>query len=101
MSAAFELRDDVAWALRDGGAQGAYLAGHDLTVSRSDAYDLFFVGTFWPSLGLEDFPWRQLADPAGRSGPVGGSRQFVKACDAVELAEVLAVARAHLATMPR
>lgn len=108
MRAAFEVRDGVAWASRDGGAQGAYLAGHDLTVTWAERYGLFFVGTFWPSLGLRGFAWRapgdlSAQDPAarqGRSGPVGGSAQFVKCCDRDELAEVLEVASAHLDAMP-
>ena len=83
----------VAVALRDGGMQGAYLAGHDLCASYDEIHDLYFLGTFHASLGLENFAWKEPGDPAatdvesrrGRSGPVHGSRQYVKCADVIEL----------------
>lgn len=95
---AFEVSDGVPYALRDGGMQGAYLAGYSVAVQHAAQYGLWFVGTNAASLGLEDFPWAEPGDPqaatpeerSGRSGPVGGSQQFVKCCDEEELRAVLA-----------
>ena len=88
----------VAMALRDGGMQGAYLDGHELCASYDATHDLYFLGTFHASLGLEGFPWKEPGDPnaknvearRGRSGPVHGSRQYVKCADAAELEAVCA-----------
>ena len=83
----------VAMALRDGGMQGAYLAGHDVAASHDETHDLYFLGTFHASLGLEEFDWTEPGVPEaedvesrrGRSGPVHGSRQYVKCADSAEL----------------
>lgn len=104
MTTSYEVRDGVGWALRDGGMQGAYLDGHDLAVMRSDAYDLWFVGTFHPTLGVEMLSWEEPGDPTaaeraarlGRSGPVGGSAQFVRCASEDELARVLTLAVAAI-----
>lgn len=98
MLESFEVREGVAWARRDGGAQGAYLAGHPLAVVYAPEYRIYFLSTFRPSLGLEGFKW---ADPdregvRGSSGPVHGSRQFVRCRDQEELRAALALARKHL-----
>jgi hypothetical protein len=98
MRTSFELVDGVPRALVDGGMQGAYIAGYDLATAYDPTHDLYFIGTFHDNLGLESFPWCQppvpnSADPQdrlGRSGPVHGSRQFVKCTDAAELASALA-----------
>lgn len=100
MHAGFEVTDGVAVSVAPGGMQGAYIFGHDLAVSHDTSRGIWFIGTFRPSLGLEDFPWRDLGDPSaadpeqrmGRSGPVHGSRQFVKCCDVEELEGALAAA---------
>lgn len=84
-------------AVRDGGMQGAYIAGFELAAERDETSGLRFLGTFHPSLGLEEFPWREPGSPdgesleerLGRSGPVHGSRQFVKCCDEEELRAAL------------
>lgn len=83
----------VAEVLRDGGAQGAYIAGFDVTVRWAENYGLFFVGTWRPTLGvnLDTFNWE---DPdrdghRGRSGPVGGSAAYVKAASPAELTRIL------------
>lgn len=98
MKAGFEVRNGVAWATRDGGMQGAYIAGHDFAVEYAANHGLWFVGTFRPSLGLEDFAFSSETDEQGRakSGPVHGSKQFVK-CTAGELAQVLTVVLRHFA----
>lgn len=105
MLGSFVVKNGVPFALRDGGMQGAYLSGYKIAAQWSDAYEVFFVGTYaTEGLGLDGFPWRFPADPSsselterlGRSGPVFGSKQFVKACDEQELAAVLSVAGKHL-----
>ncbi|WP_217925022.1 hypothetical protein [Miltoncostaea oceani] len=100
----FEVVDGLALARADGGMQGAYLAGHEIAAGWAEHLGLYFLGTFHPSLGLEDFAWSQPPDPEagdrearlGRSGPVHGSAAFVKCADADELARAHARARAHL-----
>ncbi|MBT5820335.1 MAG: hypothetical protein HOI24_02670, partial [Candidatus Magasanikbacteria bacterium] len=41
----------------------------------AEEYDIYFVGTYLPSLGLEDFYWSADVDEQDRplSGPVHGS----------------------------
>jgi len=94
----FVLVDEAPFVIRDGGLQGAYLAGHDWGIQYAQAYGLFFIGTFLPSLGLEDFAFSARVDEQGRpmSGPVHGSRQFVKVSAFNELARAVAVVRAKL-----
>lgn len=71
----------------DGCIQGAYVAGHQWGVHRSAGYGCYFFGTVLESLGLEGFEWSDKTDAEGRplSGPVGGSKQFVKCADFAEL----------------
>lgn len=94
----FELRDGIAFALRDGGMQGAYIAGHELAGAYNDQLDLHFLGTFHQSLGLEDFGWSSDTDEQGlaRSGPVHGSRQFVKCSSQDEYQRASKLAREYL-----
>lgn len=100
MFTSFELRDGLPFAVRDGGMQGAYLAGHELAAQYAADYGLYFLGTYRPSLGLESFGWRELGDPEavtpegrmGRSGPVGGSAQFVKCADEAEFRAAVSAA---------
>lgn len=95
MSKGFEVRDGVPYATRNGGMQGAYLAGHEFAVEWSDKWGIYFVGTFRPSLGLESFPFSDEVDADNRkkSGLINNS--FAK-CTKDELPAVLAVVRAHL-----
>jgi hypothetical protein len=97
MSQAFWIADGVAFGTEDGAMQGAYVAGHDLAVVYDEKADLYFIGTFRESLGLEGFPWSDAVDEQGRarSGPVHGSRQFVKAASPEEYQRVLAALRAN------
>lgn len=102
----FSVRSDrLAIAHEDGGMQGAYLAGHRVAAMWAGHAGLWFVGTYEPSLGLEGFEWAEPGDPAageagvrqGRSGPVHGSRQFVKCADEAELERVVGrLRRAHM-----
>lgn len=98
MTHAFTLLNGVPYATRDGGLQGAYLAGFRWGVEWRAAHNIFCVGTYEPTLGLEEFPFSDRADEKGRpmSGPVHGSRQYVKACDFGELARAIEVVRAYL-----
>ena len=101
MLASFELVKDVPMSLKDGGMQGAYIAGHELATAYDEDQDLYFIGTFHESLGLSRFPWSEPALPEhqdperrlGRSGPVHGSRQFVKCATRDEFERALASVR--------
>lgn len=82
----------------DGCIPGAYLAGHAFGTMFSGPFCAYFIGTFHPSLGLEKFPWSDGKDDQGRpkSGPVFGSRQFVKAATEEEFLRAVKVVRAYL-----
>ena len=81
----------------DGCIQGAYLQGHRFGVHYHESFGLWFIGTYESTLGLEDFSWAEATDGQGRptSGPVFGSRQFVKCATVGELTEALKVVVAH------
>lgn len=98
MKKRFNLVDGIPFVIRDGGLQGAYILGHDWGVQYAEAYGLFFIGTFLPSLGLENFAFSDRKDGQGRamSGPVHGSKQFVKVSSFYELVEAVAVVRKTL-----
>jgi hypothetical protein len=95
MSQAFWIEDGIAFGTEDGAMQGAYVAGHDVAVVHDEKAGLYFIGTFLATLGLEEFPWSDAVDEQGRtrSGPVHGSRQFVKAESREEYQRVLAALR--------
>lgn len=94
----FDTTRGYAFGARDGCMQGAYIAGHDMAVMHAQHHGVYFIGTFHPSLGLENFSWGSETDDKGRakSGPVHGSRQFVKCADESELAAAVAQAQKHL-----
>ncbi len=99
MKRGFVLVDGVPFGVRDGALQGAYVSGHEWGVLYAEAYGLFFIGTFRASLGLENFAFSvSRVDAKGRamSGPVHGSRAFVKVSAFDELASAVAVVRKHL-----
>lgn len=102
MCSRFDTTRGYAYGEGDGCMQGAYIAGHDLAVMQARHYDVYFIGTFRPSLGLEDFGWSDAVDAKGRprSGPVHGSRQFVKCASESELAAAVAQAQKYLKTPP-
>ena len=83
---------------KDGCVQGAYLAGFPAAGEYSDMYNIYFIGTCLPSLGLEDFPWSAEKDAKGRpnSGPVHGSNQYVKCANEAEFKQALEVVKRHL-----
>lgn len=96
MSESFETSTYLApFGTKDGCMQGAYVAGHDFATQYAEAYGIYLIGTYLPSLGLEEFPWSDEKDDKGRpkSGPVHGSTQFVKCCDEDEFREALVVVR--------
>ncbi len=94
----FTLIDGAPYGEDDGCMQAAYLAGYPFASSYAANYGLFFIGTYEESLGLEDFPWSEEKDEKGRakSGPVYGSRQFVKCATKEEWEKALEVVRAKL-----
>ncbi len=94
----FTLIDEIPFVIHDGGLQASYIAGHGWGVQYAEAFGLFFIGTYLPSLGLEDFEFSDRVDDQGRpmSGPVHGSRQFVKVSSLIELARAVRVVRSHL-----
>lgn len=94
---AYHIVDNIPIATKDGGIQGAYILGYALAVQF--AYGTWFVGTYRESLGLPDnYPWTNRKDKRDRpkSGPVFGSKQFVKCATFYELADVLRIARKYL-----
>lgn len=97
MASSFELKnvggvDNVAIGEKDGCIQGAYVKGYRLGVSHDkDSSGLYFVGTYLPTLGLEEFHWESGVDKEKRptSGPVHGSIQYVKCANYAELERVI------------
>jgi hypothetical protein len=98
MTHKFTVVNGVPFVTKDGGLQGAYLAGFSWGVEWKETFGIFFIGTFEKTLGLEDFPFSNRKDEKQRpmSGPVWGSRQYVKASDMAELGAVVTAVRAHL-----
>lgn len=90
---------DFPFGTADGCIQGAYLAGHLAGASYSPEYGLYFIGTYLPTLGLEDFQWSDEKDEKGRpkSGGVHGSKQFVKCVNEAEFLRAIAVVKQRLA----
>jgi len=82
----------------DGCMQAAYLAGYPFGTNYSDKYNIFFIGTPFDSLGLENFQWKDpdSKDHRGNSGPVFGSKQFVKCADEEEFKRALEVVKQKL-----
>lgn len=98
MISSFELKDGVPFGTKDGCIQGAYIAGYPFGSLYSAEYGIYFIGTYEESLGLEDFAWSDQKDEHGRekSGPVFGSRQFVKCADEAEWKRAVEVVKAKL-----
>lgn len=94
----FRLMDGIPFVTKDGGLQGAYVSGYNWGVEYAEAYGLFFIGTFRESLGLEKFNFSTRVDAEKRpmSGPVHGSRQYVKVSSLDELAAAVDIVRKHL-----
>jgi hypothetical protein len=100
-------RDDFVYAkdgflipivYEDGKAQGAYLTGYPVVVTEVSINELYFVSTYKKvGLGLENFNWSNKKDKKGRdrSGPVHGSKQFVKCADFGELNRALEIVVEH------
>src|SRR3989338_9656290 len=88
-----EFGADVPYGTEDGCMQGAYVAGHQFAVSYAPKYGVYFIGTYHPSLDLENFKWSGEKDEQGKpkSGPVFGSKQFVKCANKDELIRALAI----------
>ncbi len=98
MTSSFELKDGVPFGTKDGCIQGAYIAGYPFGTRLSEDIGLYFIGTYENSLGLEDFVWSDEKDEQGRgkSGPVHGSKQFVKCSSEEEWKRAMEVVKAKL-----
>ncbi len=95
MTSGFKLVDGVPFGEKDGCIQGAYIAGYPFGSMYASKYGLYFVGTYEDSLGLEDFKWSEEKDARGRpkSGPVFGSKQFVKCSNEEEWKLVIEIVK--------
>jgi hypothetical protein len=94
MEKSYHVVDGIPVALKDGGMQAAYIHGYSLAIM--PAYGTWFVGTYHASLGIpDDFVWGTKKDDKDRpmSGPVFGSKQFVKCATIDELNNVLMYAK--------
>lgn len=98
-SHSFTIKYGVPYGEIDGCIQGAYIAGYPFGVYFASNYGLYFIGTYEPSLGLENFQWSEEKDEKGRakSGPVFGSKQFVKCATEEELLKALKVVKQKIA----
>ena len=98
MTHSFVLKDGVPYGEKDGCIQGAYIAGYPYGTQYASNYGLYFIGTYEDSLGLEDFQWSEEKDEQGRakSGPVFGSKQFVKCANEDEWRRAMEVVRVKL-----
>ncbi len=98
MTHSFTLKDGIPYGEQDGCIQGAYIAGYPYGTQYSEQYGLYFIGTYEDSLGLEDFAWSEEKDEEGRakSGPIFGSKQFVKCANEDELHRAMDVVKAKL-----
>lgn len=83
----------VPFGTRDGCIQAAYIAGYSFGVRYAEADDTYFIGTYMPALGLDDFKWSDQKDGKGRlkSGPVHGSKQYMMCADSIELLKALQI----------
>lgn len=93
MTCNFDTKRGYAFGTVDGAIQGAYIAGHSFGVLHHQSRGLYFIGTYLPTLGLEAFEWDKTTDDKGRptSGPVHGSRQFVKCASKTEMVRAVKV----------
>lgn len=98
MTHSFTLKEGVPYGEKDGCIQGAYIAGYPYGSMYAEKYGLYFIGTYEDSLGLEDFKWSEEKDKKGRpkSGPVYGSKQFVKCASEDEWRQAMEVVKTHL-----
>lgn len=104
MISSFSLVDGAPYGEKDGCIQGAYIAGYPFGSMYAEKYGIYFVGTYEDSLGLEDFKWSEEKDAKGRlkSGPVFGSKQFVKCSTKEEWEQVVKLVKDKFsAEMPK
>lgn len=103
MISSFDTKRGFAFGVTDGAIQGAYIAGHDVAVLHHTGRDMYFIGTFRETLGLENFPFATDVDEKGRptSGAVHGSRQFVKCATETEMTAAMESVKKHFAKSPR
>jgi len=98
MKSSFVIKDGIPFGTKDGCMQAAYIAGWPVAATYAEKYGVFFVGTYLPTLGLENFVWSKEVDENGnrKSGPVYGSKQFVKCANEEEYNKVIAIVKKKL-----
>lgn len=72
--------ENVPFGDKDGCIQGAYFSGFKFGALYSNELDRYYIGTYFPTLGIpDDFPWSDEVDAKGepKSGFVFGSKQFI------------------------
>lgn len=76
----YSVRDGIPYGEEDAAIIAAYLDGHSFGTLYNPAQQCFYIGTYEETLGLEDFPWAGGTGPDGEplSGPMFGSRQFIR-----------------------
>ena len=100
MRSAYDVMDDgVVWANDDSGIVGAYIDGYKFAVFPMAG--LFFIGSYLPSLGLEEFQWGTSTEEINgtkiaKSGPIHGQQNFVKCASMEELSDALKVIKTKL-----
>lgn len=99
----YSLRDGVPYGEHDSAVIAAYLDGHAFGTMYNSLQQCYYIGTYEASLGLEDFPWSQVTERLGetRSGPVFGSRQFVRCNTSEEYARAARFVATRFAPPPR
>ena len=91
--------EDIPFGEVDGAIQGAYLSGYKFGTMFVKEMDRFYVGTYYPSLGIpDDFPWSEELDVNGepKSGFVFGSKQFIMCANEEEFRQVLDIVRDYM-----
>ena len=86
--------ENVPFGSKDGSIQGAYLSGFKFGTMFIKEVNRFYIGTYFPSLGIpDDFPWSSEVHTDGepRSGFVFGSKQFVMCATEDEFKQVLEI----------
>lgn len=97
MRASFDTARGYPFGTRDGCILGAYLAGYLVGVEYVPSSGEYYIGTLLPDLGLDSFHWScDLKRHTNcRSGPVEGSRQYVRCINIDEFSDAMERVRHH------
>lgn len=91
------MADGIPFATSKTSLQNAYLLGYDWGVWSNPEAPLYFLETFQPSLGLDDFPpSKPGTQRRAKSGLVGTSKQLAKMLTFEDLGRAIAGVRQHL-----